>query len=114
MGKKQGIQLFARSIQSFDMFSENVNFKFDKGKIKYSTILGGFTSIFLICIILFFSCQRAVQMMRYVDSDIRKDVQHNFYNEDFQFGSDKTPEFTLAFALASFYEEDKSEIDDYG
>ena len=95
------------------MFSENINFKFQHGKTKFKTVMGGISSILVGVLILWFSVVQSIKMTKYVNVYIAEEIQPFFYNENFQFG-EHNPEFTIAFALATFMESNHSDYSDYG
>ena len=63
---------------------------------------------------LTFSLQRAVLMFRYVDANVRTEIQYNYFNQDFHFGQ-QNKDFVLAFGISSFYESTRdASPEDYG
>lgn len=68
----------------------------------------------LVSVMVAFLVSRATTMAKFVDADVVEDILPFFFNEEFQFGSDTTPEFTLAFGLSRYYEWDFNDFDDYG
>jgi hypothetical protein len=63
------------------MFYEPIYLKFDGGKNLYKTVLGAALTVCFFAIIAGFGMQRLIKMVKFVDANVKTEVQLDYFND---------------------------------
>lgn len=66
--------------EELDIFSQKVEFSFGHGKKKFKTKIGAFFAILTVLSALAFGAKRWIEMVNFVDAQIKTTTYENFYD----------------------------------
>ena len=113
MSFKKGASSLGHMFRNLDMFWEPINFKFDNGKTKFKTYVGALGTLLMSTIVIYFAASRLAKMFKFVDANVKTEIQYDLFNDQFHYGSN-IPGFTFTYGIANFMEADHGSYDDYG
>ena len=112
--KKRQSRGIGHMFEELDIFTKSVEFRFNSGKTKFKTKIGAFFAILTVFSAVAYGVKRWIEMMNFVDAQIKTTTNEGFYDKNFQYNGGDDFKVAAALTDSSFRQFDFGDDPDYG